>query len=172
MNEDIVNRVANSSLEVFDLEDYYPNGQRMVFDLKEFLFEGMVLREKEFRQQTENFRWEAFANAYVALFCSSEAIVPPWAYMLVASKLAPYAQKVVLGSADELEASLYQDILNNIDVSHLKDKPVIIKGCSKKPVVQAAYVMAVEKIQPIAKSIMYGEACSAVPVFKKKITFN
>ncbi|GJQ03920.1 DUF2480 family protein [Capnocytophaga canimorsus] len=168
MSESIINRVANSSLAVFDLEDYYPVGQRMAFDLKDFLFEEIVLKEKDFRQQLDDFHWEIFKDAYVALFCSSEAIIPPWAYMLVTSKLAPYARKTVLGDLNHLEIALYQEIIERIDVSYLKDKPVIIKGCSQKPVPEAAYVMAVEKIQPIAKSVMYGEACSAVPIFKKK----
>ncbi|WP_404811730.1 DUF2480 family protein [Capnocytophaga canimorsus] len=168
MSESIINRVANSSLAVFDLEDYYPVGQRMAFDLKDFLFEEIVLKEKDFRQQLDDFHWEIFKDAYVALSCSSEAIIPPWAYMLVTSKLAPYARKTILGDLTHLEIALYQEIIERIDVSYLKDKPVIIKGCSQKPVPEAAYVMAVEKIQPIAKSIMYGEACSAVPIFKKK----
>lgn len=168
MSESIINRVANSSLAVFDLEDYYPVGRRMAFDLKDFLFEEIVLKEKDFRQQLDDFHWEIFKDAYVALSCSSEAIIPPWAYMLVTSKLAPYARKTILGDLNHLEIALYQEIIERIDVSYLKDKPVIIKGCSQKPVPEAAYVMAVEKIQPIAKSVMYGEACSAVPIFKKK----
>lgn len=165
---DIINRVAQSKLMTFDLEELYPQGQRVVLDIKNWLYEGFILREKEFRICLEEHDWSAYKDAYVALCCSTDAIVPGWAYMLVASKLGPYSQKVVIGSLEDLEMSLYQTLLEDLDVSDFKDKPVIIKGCSNKPVPENAYILAISKIQQVAKSVMYGEACSSVPLFKKK----
>ncbi|NAY91549.1 DUF2480 family protein [Muricauda sp. JGD-17] len=168
MEKEIINRVAQSKLITFDLEDYYPEGKRVVLDIKDWLYEGIVLREKEFRGHVENEDWTTYQDAYVALTCSTDAIVPGWAFMLVTSKLALHAKKVVVGSLEDLETSLYQAQLENLDVSEFKGKPVIIKGCSNKPVPQNAYIMAVEKIQQVARSVMYGEACSSVPLFKSK----
>ncbi|MCK0161108.1 DUF2480 family protein [Allomuricauda sp. F6463D] len=165
---EIVNRVAQSKLITFNLEDYYPKGERVVLDIKDWLYEGFILREKEFRAHLEEYDWTAYQGAYVALQCSSEAIVPGWAFMLIASKLQPYAKKVVVGSLENLETALYQTILEQLDVTEFTDKPVIIKGCSNKPVPENAYIGAVSKIQEVAKSVMYGEACSSVPLFKKK----
>lgn len=167
MSDEIVNRVSKSPLEVFDLEDFYPTEKRILFDLKDFLFEGLILREKDFREQLENHKWTDYSSCYVAINNTTDAIVPAWAFMLVASKLQPHAKKIVQGSLLDLENSIFQDIISEIDFSYLKDKPVIIKGCSKKPVPESAYVLALQRIQPFAKSIMYGEACSAVPIFKK-----
>lgn len=166
--EPILNRVAQSKLVTFDLEAYYPEGKRVLFDIKDWLFEGLILREKEFRAKVAEHDWSQYADTYVALTSSTDAIVPGWAFMLLASRLQPYAKKVVQGDLEYLETLLYQEILQNLDVSNLVDKPVIIKGCSNKPVPKNAYLMAVAKIQPIAKSIMYGEACSSVPIHKKK----
>lgn len=168
MEKEIVNRVAQSKLITFDLEELYPEGRRMVLDIKDWLYEGFILREKEFRKSLKDYDWTAYQDTYVALTCSTEAIVPGWAFMLVASKLAPYTKKVVVGSLEDLETSLYQNILENLDVSEFKDLPVIIKGCSNKPVPENAYILAMSKIQQVAKSVMYGEACSAVPLYKKK----
>ncbi|WP_067029852.1 DUF2480 family protein [Allomuricauda sp. CP2A] len=165
---EIINRVAQSKLVTFDLEELYPQGERKVLDIKDWLYEGIILREKEFRNHVDAYNWSAYQDTCVALQCSTDAIVPGWAFLLVASKLAPFAKKVVVGSMETLETSLYQSILENLDVSPYADKPVIIKGCSKKPVPENAYLMALEKIQPVAKSVMYGEACSSVPVYKKK----
>ncbi|MDX1278608.1 DUF2480 family protein [Oceanihabitans sediminis] len=166
MAEEIINRVANSKLEVFDLEDFYPAGRRIHFDIKDWLMEGLVLREKDFRQQVKEHDWSQYKDAYVALYCSTDAIVPDWAYMLLAIQLEPFAKKTVFGSLEDLEASLYQEIITNLDVSSYKGKPVIIKGCSKKPVPSSAYLMITNKLKPLAKSIMFGEACSAVPLYK------
>ena len=168
MEKEIVNRVAQSKLITFDLEDYYPRGERKVLDIKDWLYEGFILREKEFRAHVDAHNWSIYQDAYVALQCSSDAIIPGWAFMLVASKLQPYAKKVVQGNLETLETALYQTILEKLDVTEFADKPIIIKGCSKKPVPENAYLMAVAKIQEVAKSIMYGEACSSVPLFKRK----
>jgi len=168
MEKEIVNRVAQSKLITFDLEDYYPKGERKVLDIKDWLYEGFILREKEFRAHVDAHDWSMYQEAYVALQCSSDAIIPGWAFMLVASKLQPYAKKVVQGNLETLETALYQTILEKLDVTEFADKPIIIKGCSKKPVPENAYLMAVAKIQEVAKSVMYGEACSSVPLFKRK----
>lgn len=168
MEEEIINRVAQSQLVTFDLEDYYPKGERKVLDVSEWLYEGIILREKEFRAHVDAHDWSNYQDAYVALHCSSDAIIPGWAFMLVASRLAPYVKRVVVGNLVDLETSLFQTILENLDVSEFSNKPVIIKGCSRKLVPENAYIMAMVKIQEVAKSVMYGEACSSVPLFKKK----
>jgi hypothetical protein len=167
-DQEIINRVANSALQVFDLEDYYPEGERLTLDISQWLWEGFVLKEKEFRDSLKNHDWKQYSGKYIALQCSTEAIVPAWAYMLVTVHLQPFAKKVVQGTVQELNTAIYQDILNNIDYSDYSDKPVIIKGCSRKPVPQEAYVMASQKLLPVAKSIMFGEACSSVPLYKRK----
>ncbi|MCL6266772.1 DUF2480 family protein [Flagellimonas myxillae] len=168
MEEEIRNRVAESKLITFDLEDLYQEGRREVVDIKDWLHEGLILREKEFRTHLDEQDWSNYQDTYVALTCSTDAIVPGWAYMLVTSKLAPFAKKVVVGNLETLEASLYQEQLSQLDLEPYKDKPVIIKGCSNKPVPENAYIFAMTQIQQVAKSVMYGEACSAVPLYKRK----
>lgn len=168
MSEEIVNRVTQSKLVTIDLEDYYPEGKRMLLDIKDWLHEGFILREKEFRAYVAQHDWEQYKEAFVALHCSTDAILPGWAFMLLATKLQPYAQKVVQGTLVDLETSLYQSIIENLDLSDYQDKPVIIKGCSHKPVPANAYLLITSRLQPIVKSLMYGEACSSVPLFKSK----
>lgn len=168
MAEEIVNRVANSKLLTLNLEDLYPNGERTKLDISLWLLEGIVLREKEFRQKAEEHEWSQYQDKFVALYCSTDAIIPGWAYLLLSLKLAPYAKKVSVGTLDELESILFAELLKDFDVSEYYDKSVIIKGCANKPIPQNAYVLLAQKLQPIAKSIMYGEACSSVPLFKKK----
>jgi len=167
MAGEIINRVANSKLVTIDLEDFYPEGNRIVIDLKDWLYEGLVLREKDFRQHVKEHDWSKYQDNYIAIQCSTDAIIPAWAFMLVSINLEPYAKKVLLGSLENLETSIYQDIINNLDVNTYKDKPIIIKGCSKKPVPTNALTMLANRLKPTAKSIMYGEACSSVPLFKK-----
>ena len=168
MPDDIINRVANSKLVTINLEDYYPVGKRILFDIKDWLFEGFVLREKDFRKQIAEYDWSQFQDCYIALTCSTDAIIPAWAFMLLSIHLEPFSKKIIIGDLNILETSIYQDILNDLDVSEFKNKPIIIKGCSKKPVPQNAYIMLSNKLKPFAKSIMYGEACSSVPLFKNK----
>ena len=168
MADDIINRVALSKLMVVDLEDYYPEGKRVVFDIKDWLFEGFVLREKDFRQQVKTYNWSAHQDQFVALTCSTDAIIPAWAYMLLTIELEPYAKKVCIGDLETLETSIYQDIIHSLDVEPYRDKPLIIKGCANKPVPANAYIMLSSKLKPVAKSVMYGEACSSVPLFKRK----
>lgn len=168
MSEEIINRIANSKLLTFDLEEIYPQGERVSFDISDWLLEGIVLRESEFREKVKEHDWSQYQDKYVALFCSTDAIVPGWAYLLLSLHLAPYAKKVTVGSLEELESILFAELLQNIDVSEYKDKSVIIKGCAHKPIPQNAYVLLAQKLQPVAKSIMYGEACSSVPLYKKR----
>jgi hypothetical protein len=164
--EEIANRVANSALEVFDLEDYYPKGIRSQIDISLWLLEGLLLKEKDFRLHLQQHDWSKYQNQYIAINCSTDAIVPTWASILVAIQLAPYAQKIVNGTIEDLDSALYEELLAKIDYSAYENKAVIIKGCSKKPVPMRAYIMAAHYLQPFARSIMYGEACSAVPLFK------
>jgi len=165
--DEIVNKVANSVLEVFDLEDYYPSGIRTQLDISQWLLDGFLLKEKDFREALKNHDWSQFQNYFVAIHCSTDAIIPAWATILVTTYISPFAKKVVLGNLNDLETALYQEILPTLDYSKYQDKSVILKGCSKKPVPESAYIMAIQKLQPFAKSIMYGEACSAVPLYKK-----
>ncbi|GGW38382.1 DUF2480 family protein [Arenibacter certesii] len=165
---EIVNRVAQSKLVTFNLEDYYPKGERVLLDIKDWLYEDIILREKEFRQYLEDHDWSQYQDKYIALTCSSDAIIPGWAYMLIGTKLQPYCKRMVVGELEMLESSLYQDILENLDVSEYEGKPVIVKGCSNKPVPPNAYLWVTAKLQKVARSVMYGEACSSVPLFKAK----
>ena len=168
MAEEIINRVANSKLKVIDLEDYYPEGNRITFDIKDWLLEGLVLREKEFRQYVSEHNWSQYQDSYVALYCSTDAIVPDWAYMLISVQLEDISKLTVIGSSEHLESILYTSIIAELDVSEYKDMPVIIKGCSNKPVPSNALVLLSQKLKPVAKSIMFGEACSSVPLYKRK----
>ena len=164
--KEIINKVTNSVLEVFDLEDYYPKGIRTQIDISQWLLEGFLLKEKDFREQLKNHDWSQYQDQYVAINCSTDAIIPAWASILVAIQLAPFAKKIVNGTVEDLDAALYEEILSKMDYSGYDNKPVIIKGCSKKPVPMRAYILAANYLQPFARSIMYGEACSAVPLFK------
>lgn len=167
MENEIVNRVAKSALVTFNLEEYYPKGERVSFDIAKWLLEGIVLKENDFRASIKAHDWSQYKDNYVALYCSTDAIVPGWAYLLISLQLAPYAAKTVVGNLETLESILFTEILSNISLSEFEGKPVIIKGCAHKPIPQNAYVLLAAKLQPIAKSIMYGEACSSVPLFKK-----
>ncbi len=168
MQDEIVNKVAQSKLITFNLEDIYPKGNRVVLDIKDWLFEGFILKEKEFRAFAEAHDWSQYEGAYVAMQCSTDAIVPGWAYLLLSVKLSGIAKKAIQGTLVDLETSIYQSIIDNIDVSEYQDKLIIIKGCSKKPVPANAYLFLAERLKPVAKSIMYGEACSSVPLYKRK----
>jgi len=168
MAEEIINRIANSKLINIDLEELYPNGKRILFDIKDWLFEGIILKEKDFREHVTNHDWSQYQDNYVALTCSEDAIIPSWAYLLLSSELAPFAKKIVVGDLEMLETVLFQDIIQDFEVDDFKDKPIIIKGCAEKPIPPSAFAFLIQKLQPIAKTIMYGEACSTVPLYKKK----
>ncbi|WP_028891359.1 DUF2480 family protein [Tenacibaculum sp. 47A_GOM-205m] len=168
MAEEIINRIANSNLTTIDLEDFYPKGNRIVFDIKGWLYEELILREKDFRESVKNHDWSQYQDSYVALTCSSDAIIPSWAYLLLTVELTPFAKQVVVGDLALLETVIYQDIINQIDISDYQDKPIIIKGCANKPIPSSAYTLLIQKVKPVAKSVMFGEACSTVPLYKKK----
>ena len=168
MSDKIINRVANSNLVNIDLEAIYPEGKRVLFDIKKWLFEGIVLKEKEFRKHVANHDWTQYKDSYVALNCSEDAIIPSWAYLLISSELAPYAKKIIVGDRELLETLIFHEVIENLRIEHFKDKPIIIKGCSEKPIPNSAFSMLIQKLFPVAKSIMYGEACSTVPLYKRK----
>lgn len=168
MAEEIINRIANSKLKIFDLEEIYPEGKRVLFDIKDWLFEGIILKEKDFRNSVKNHDWSQYKNCFVAVTCSVDAIIPSWAFLLIASEITPFANKVVIGNLELLETVIYKELIEFIDVRDFTDKPVIIKGCANKPIPASAFAFLIEKLQPIAKSIMFGEACSTVPIYKSK----
>ena len=167
MEDEIINKVAASALEVFDLEDYYPKGQRSQIDIAQWLIEGFLLKEKDFRAALKLHDWSQYEGAYVAINCSTDAIVPAWTKILIALYLNEHAIFSASGSIEDLNSLLYKDLLAKIDFSIYQDKMVIIKGCARKPVPVNAYLIAAQHLQEYAKGIMYGEACSAVPLFKK-----
>jgi len=165
--DEIINRVASSKLITFNLEELYPPGERKILDISQWLEEGFLLRESRFRESANNHNWDQYQNSYVALQCSTGAIVPAWAQMLVATKLQGIAKKTVAGSLDLLETVLYTEAIASLDATPFENAPVIVKGCSNKPVPENAYLLLIEKLQPVVRSLMFGEACSSVPLFKK-----
>ncbi|WP_268223627.1 DUF2480 family protein [Sinomicrobium oceani] len=167
MAEDIINRVAQSKLVTIDPGDYYTPGKRIQLDIKDWLYEGVVLREKDFRQALKEHDWNAYKDAYVAVNCSVDAIIPGWAFMLVASYLHSVCRKVVVGDMELLETVIYQEALQTADFEQYKDLPVIVRGCTEKNIPKNAYIMLLATLQKFAKSVMYGEACSSVPLFKR-----
>jgi hypothetical protein len=169
MSETIVNKVANSGLVSFDLEDFYPKEERVIYDLKDNLFQGMILKEKDFRQFLKDHNWEDYKNKNVAIGCSVDAIVPTWAYMLLAVKLDEFAHSFVFGNLEALEVYLFTQILDNIDFSAFQDEKVVIKGCSKFDIPTAVYVELTHRLKPHVKSLMFGEPCSTVPLYKKRV---
>ncbi len=169
MEKEIINKVANSGLINLDLADYYPQGERVVYDIKQNLWQEFVLKEKEFRKFVKENDWSIYEGKYVALLNSADAIVPPWAFMVLTNALEPFAKEVVKGDLETLETVIFLNSLEeNLDPSEFEDKRVIIKGCGEIPIPDSAYTKAVNLLKPVVKSLMYGEACSAVPVYKKK----
>lgn len=164
---EIVNKVAQSGLITIDLEELYTPGKRIEIDLKDILFQGLILREKDLKEFIATYNFEECKDAFVNVTCSADAIIPTWAYMLIASAVEPYAKKVIYGNSEALETYLYHETIQKLDVSKFADGKIIIKGCGNLPVPIAAYVALTEKLKPIAKSIMYGEPCSTVPIYKK-----
>jgi hypothetical protein len=166
--DEIVNKVAQSSLKVFDLEDYFPDNHVVDLDISQWILEGFILKESDFRTQLKHTDFSIYQDKYVALYCSTEAVLPAWAFTLVTVHLAPFALKVIHGSKKAAIIEWYQDILNKLDYTDYFQKPVILKGCSKKPVPNEVYTLAIQKLIKVSKSVMFGEACSAVPLFKNK----
>lgn len=168
MEDPIKNKVKESGLVNINLEDFYPRGERELFDIGTLFSEEGILREKEFRARLQDVDWAMYANKYVAVDCTAEAIVPLWAFMLVASHLESHATQIVFGSLDTLEAVLSSDTLRNIKPEEYKDKRVVINGCGNVPLHPSAFVEITRLLKPFVKSLMFGEACSTVPVYKKK----
>ena len=164
---EIVNRVASSGLITINLEEYYPAGERKIYDLKDNLWQEIALKEKDFRAFLKEHDWTAYADCYVAITCSVDAIIPTWAYMLVATRLEPYAKKVVFGDAQRLEEVIFAEALAAINPAEYQDARIVIKGCSDKAVPTNAYVELTSKLRPVARTIMYGEPCSTVPLYKR-----
>ena len=166
MSDEIINKVANSGLITIDLEEFYPKGERVLFDIKPLLFQELILKEKDFREFIKQHDWTQYQDKLVAITCTADAIIPTWAYMLVSIALEPYANKIVFGDLETLEAIAFNEALLSIVYEDYKDKRVVIKGCSSLPVCTNAYVELVRGLKPFAKSIMYGEPCSTVPLYK------
>ena len=166
MEEAIINKVAQSGLLTLDLEKYYPEGENAVFDLKDHLFMELILKEKDFRESLKKTDWSFYKDKNVAVFCSTDAIIPLWAYMLVTSYLQPFAKEIVFGEEAQLFSTLFLKKLSAIDPKEFEGKRVVIKGCGDKKIPEAAYLEITKILLPVTKSIMYGEACSTVPIFK------
>ena len=168
MSEAIINKVAESGLVTLDLERYYPQEEIKIFDLKEYLFMGLILKEKEFREALKNADWEIYKNKNVGIVCSADAIIPPWASMIVAAYLQPVAKDIVMGDEKEVLKTILLKNIRNIDTNEYLDQRVVIKGCGEKSIEEFAYMEITKLLRPIAKTIMYGEPCSTVPVYKRK----
>jgi hypothetical protein len=168
IQENIVNKVASSGLITLNLEEYYHTGERLVYDIKDNLFHGLMLREKDFREFIKTHDWTAYTGKNVAIICSADAIVPTWAYMLLSNRLSPYANEVVFGDLETLEAVLFTKALSKIDIQSYADERVVVKGCADIDIPVFAYVEITRQLSKVAKSIMYGEPCSTVPIYKRK----
>jgi len=168
MAEEIINKVAGSALMELDLEDYYPRHQVVVFDLKPMLFMELILKEKDFREALTKFDWSPYQDKIVAVTCTADAIIPVWAYMLLAVYLQPVAKDIILGDEKAAHQQVFMENIREIDISQYTDKRVVVKGCGDQPIGEFAYLQITKMLRPVAKSIMYGEPCSTVPVFKKK----
>lgn len=167
LDQPLVNRVANSSLVTIDLEEMYPAGEIVPFDLKDYLFMELILKEKDFREALQSLDWEQYRGKNLAVFCSTDAIIPLWAYMLVATHAAPFVADVALCEPAEFAEKAFLKKLATFDIHPYEGKRIVIKGCSDKPVPAAAYLEITRLLQPVTLSIMFGEPCSTVPVYKK-----
>ncbi len=170
MSDEIINKVANSGLISIDLEEFYPKGERVLFDIKPLLFHELILKEKDFREFIKQHDWTVYQNKFVAITCTNDAVIPTWAYMLLSIALQPYAKKIVFGTLDTLEAILFNDVLQQLNYESYKNQRIVINGCSNLPVTMHAYTTLVAALTPIAKSIMFGEPCSTVPLYKAKVS--
>jgi len=166
MKDKIVNKVAQSTLVTFDLEELYPSEVLLEVDLSQWLDQGFILREKEFRKAIKNHDWDQYSCNYIALNCKTDAILPAWASLLITSQLSKVAEQIVWGTIKDLEKQLFSQAIANLDLTPFEGKPVIVKGCSEKEVPEAAFVELIQKLQPVVKSLFYGEACSSVPLYK------
>jgi hypothetical protein len=168
IQENIINKVAQSGLVTLDPATFYPQGERVLYDIKDNLYMELMLREKDFREFVKAHDWAAYAGKNIAITCTADAIVPAWAYMLIANKLAPHAAEVVFGDLDVLETVLFVKAIASADLEQYRDQRIVLKGCGDIPVPVSAYVELTKKLTPIAKSLMFGEPCSTVPIYKRK----
>lgn len=168
MSDKLINKVAQSGLITLDLEDFFPKEEIMAFDIKDFLFRGLILKELEFRAALKAFDWSIYADKTVAVFCSSDAIIPQWAYMLIVTYLSANTTHIYFGTAEEVEQKLFLSNLKNINETKYTNEKIVIKGCGTKMVTGEAYLEITKKLQPVVKSLMFGEPCSTVPIYKKK----
>ena len=168
MSEPFINKVAESGLITLDLEKWYPRGEAAVFDMKDYLFMGMILKEKDFREALKQMDWSVYEGKNVAVTCSADAVIPVWAYMLVAAYLQPVAKEIVMGDEKELHKALFLKNLSSLNIEEYTDKRIVIKGCGETPIADYVYMEITKILRPVVKSIMYGEPCSTVPVYKKK----
>lgn len=167
MSEAIVNKVSESGLITLDLEQYYPREEVVLYDLKDYLFMGLVLKEKDFRESLKNLDWEVYKDKYVGVTCSADAIIPPWAYMLAASYLQPIAKDVIMGDEKEVHRTIFLKNIQGIDANEFTGQRVVVKGCGDTPIGEFAYMEITKLLRPVVKTIMYGEPCSTVPIYKK-----
>ena len=165
---EIINKVAESGLITLDLEQFYPKEEVVEFDIKDFLFMEMLLKEKEFREQLEQYDWSIYKDKIAAVYCSTDAIIPMWAFMLVSTKLSPYTKEVLLGNKKAVIDKCIEKKIEELNVDQFKDKRVVVKGCGDVEISPSAYLSISNKLLPFVKSLMYGEPCSTVPVYKKK----
>lgn len=168
MDETIVNKVSESGLITLDLEEFYPKEETTLFDMKDYLFMGLILKEKDFREAMKGLDLIPYTGKDIAITCTADAVIPMWAYMLAASYLQPVAKEIVFGDKDLVRQTLLLNNISNIDPEAYRDKRVVIKGCGEQPIPESAYISATNLLRPVAKSIMYGEPCSTVPIYKKK----
>ena len=168
MSEDfeIKNKVADSGLVNFDLSDLVPKGDRKGIDLKDFLWEGLILKENDFREKVAAINTEDYKDRFVYIYNSADAIVPLWSYFLITSKITDVTKKIIFGKCEDLEVLLLHNAIQTYDFTKLQNKRVLVKGCSNKEIPENAYIELVEQLKPIVKSLMFGEACSNVPIFK------
>ena len=168
MNDPVVNKVAESGLITLDPANYFPEGETKVFDLKDFLFMGLILKEKDFREALKNIDWEQYRDKNVAVICTADAVIPVWAWMLAATYLQPVAKEFIMGDEKELHKTIFIKNISQININEFADKRIVVKGCGETPIGDYVYLELTKLLQPVAKSIMYGEPCSTVPVYKKK----
>lgn len=169
MMEKVINKIAQSGLITLNLEKFFPKDFEIIaFDLKPYLFQELILKEKDFRKSLSELNWAQFSNKNVAVFCSVDAIIPAWAYMLIAVNLAPFTKNIFYGKPEEWKEQLLLDAIQKADISKYENEKIILKGCGATPVPESAYITLSLRLQPIVSSLMFGEACSTVPIFKKK----
>ena len=168
MSDLLENKVANSGLVTLDLENYVPAGEVVTFDLKDYLFMGLILKEKDYREALKGLDWSLYQDKLVALTCSADAIVPVWAFMLAVSYLEPVAKEVYMGTAEEMHKHVFLKNIQAINTADFSDQRIVVKGCGETPIGNFAYAEITRVLRPVARSIMYGEPCSTVPIYKKK----